>query len=277
METALASSERTFAHKHPGAKTYPHMCAPRTASLQARAIFEAAVACHKDGIDAHPEIMVPLVGTVAEFQDQVMNGCACLEEPAEPVGSVKSGAWKINPCGRLQSHARTSAFLYACTRTYTHNTQAYTHNKHIHTHTHAHTHTHTHTHARAPLCTQEALIRGVAEQVLGDAGVPDLPFKIGTMIEVRAPAGLSAGWDRCAAWIPPLLCEIFPNFGPPHTPELLTRHHAPISTARLLPRTLLVHAGAAGSAHGRQHCRGSLLLLLWHQRPHSGEQAAPCP
>jgi pyruvate,orthophosphate dikinase len=35
-----------------------------------RAIFEAAAVCKKDGVDVHPEIMVPLVGTVAELKDQ---------------------------------------------------------------------------------------------------------------------------------------------------------------------------------------------------------------
>lgn len=40
-------------------------CAP-----QVRAIFEAAVACARDGVDARPDIMVPLVGTAAELANQ---------------------------------------------------------------------------------------------------------------------------------------------------------------------------------------------------------------
>lgn len=35
-----------------------------------RAVFEAAATCKKDGVDVKPEIMVPLVGTVAELKDQ---------------------------------------------------------------------------------------------------------------------------------------------------------------------------------------------------------------
>ncbi|HBL76773.1 MAG: pyruvate, phosphate dikinase [Bacteroidetes bacterium GWF2_42_66] len=45
--------------------TYPEITA-----MQARAIIEAAVNLKKKGIDARPEIMVPLVGTVAELKNQ---------------------------------------------------------------------------------------------------------------------------------------------------------------------------------------------------------------
>jgi len=45
--------------------TYPEITA-----MQARAIFEAAVKCRKSNIRVSPEIMVPLVGTAAEFNDQ---------------------------------------------------------------------------------------------------------------------------------------------------------------------------------------------------------------
>jgi pyruvate,orthophosphate dikinase len=38
--------------------------------MQARAILEAAVEMQADGVEVHPEIMVPLVGTVAEFANQ---------------------------------------------------------------------------------------------------------------------------------------------------------------------------------------------------------------
>ena len=43
---------------------------PALTAMQARAILEAAVEIHAEGIKVHPEIMVPLVGTVAEFVDQ---------------------------------------------------------------------------------------------------------------------------------------------------------------------------------------------------------------
>ncbi|MFH1076288.1 MAG: pyruvate, phosphate dikinase [Pseudomonadota bacterium] len=45
--------------------TYPEITA-----MQARAIFEAAAQCKKEKITVMPEVMVPLVGTVAEFTDQ---------------------------------------------------------------------------------------------------------------------------------------------------------------------------------------------------------------
>ncbi len=45
--------------------TYPEITA-----MQARAIIEAAVNLKQKGIDARPEIMVPLVGTVAELKNQ---------------------------------------------------------------------------------------------------------------------------------------------------------------------------------------------------------------
>ncbi len=43
---------------------------PEITEMQARAIIEAAVNLKKKGIDARPEIMVPLIGTVKEFQLQ---------------------------------------------------------------------------------------------------------------------------------------------------------------------------------------------------------------
>ncbi len=43
---------------------------PEITEMQARAILEAAVNLKKKGIDARPEIMVPLIGTVAEFKNQ---------------------------------------------------------------------------------------------------------------------------------------------------------------------------------------------------------------
>ncbi len=43
---------------------------PAITQMQARAIFEAACALKKQGVDVHPEVMVPLVGTAAELSNQ---------------------------------------------------------------------------------------------------------------------------------------------------------------------------------------------------------------
>ncbi len=49
--------------------------------MQARAILEAACQVKKEGVDVHPEIMIPLVGNVRELADQA----ACVREVAEQV------------------------------------------------------------------------------------------------------------------------------------------------------------------------------------------------
>jgi pyruvate,orthophosphate dikinase len=43
---------------------------PEITTMQARAIFTAAVRCAEAGIDAHPEVMVPLVAFAEEFRQQ---------------------------------------------------------------------------------------------------------------------------------------------------------------------------------------------------------------
>ncbi len=43
---------------------------PEITEMQARAILEAAIELHQEGIDVLPEIMVPLIGTLEEFADQ---------------------------------------------------------------------------------------------------------------------------------------------------------------------------------------------------------------
>ncbi|MFC1670384.1 pyruvate, phosphate dikinase [Spirochaetota bacterium] len=43
---------------------------PEITEMQARAIFEAACQLKKEGVNVNPEVMVPLVGTVKEFQMQ---------------------------------------------------------------------------------------------------------------------------------------------------------------------------------------------------------------
>jgi pyruvate,orthophosphate dikinase len=42
---------------------------PDIYEMQARAIFEAAAICRKKGVRVHPEIMIPLVGTVEEYRE----------------------------------------------------------------------------------------------------------------------------------------------------------------------------------------------------------------
>ena len=51
---------------------------PEITEMQARAIIEAALNCKAKGIDAKPEIMVPLIGTKAEFdmQDEIIRKIA---------------------------------------------------------------------------------------------------------------------------------------------------------------------------------------------------------
>ena len=43
---------------------------PEITEMQTRAIIEAALACKERGIDVHPEIMIPLVGSLKEIQHQ---------------------------------------------------------------------------------------------------------------------------------------------------------------------------------------------------------------
>jgi pyruvate,orthophosphate dikinase len=62
--------------------TYPEITA-----MQARAIIEAAMNLKAKGIDARPEIMVPLVGTVAELKNQA----EIIRNTAEKVFAEKGG------------------------------------------------------------------------------------------------------------------------------------------------------------------------------------------
>lgn len=43
---------------------------PEITEMQARAIFEAAAELTEEGVEVHPEVMIPLVGTVSELADQ---------------------------------------------------------------------------------------------------------------------------------------------------------------------------------------------------------------
>jgi pyruvate,orthophosphate dikinase len=54
---------------------------PEITRMQARAIFEAAVLVKREGIKVQPEIMIPLVGTVAELESQA----ALVREVADKV------------------------------------------------------------------------------------------------------------------------------------------------------------------------------------------------
>ncbi len=60
--------------------TYPEITA-----MQARAIVEAAVELHQEGVDVLPEIMVPLIGSVEEFVNQKQ----IIQETAEAVFAEK--------------------------------------------------------------------------------------------------------------------------------------------------------------------------------------------
>src|SRR5262249_29163967 len=53
---------------------------PEITEMQARAIFEAAVACAKRGIEVVPEVMIPLVGHVNELKDQAAHVRRVAEE-----------------------------------------------------------------------------------------------------------------------------------------------------------------------------------------------------
>jgi pyruvate,orthophosphate dikinase len=58
---------------------------PEITEMQARAIFEAAVAVAKDGVKVHPEVMIPLTGTLKEMANQA----AVVRRVAEEVFAEK--------------------------------------------------------------------------------------------------------------------------------------------------------------------------------------------
>ncbi len=59
---------------------------PEITEMQARAVFEAACQLTKEGIDARPEVMVPLVGTVNELASQKKIIVATAEKVMEETG-----------------------------------------------------------------------------------------------------------------------------------------------------------------------------------------------
>ena len=52
--------------------------------MQARAILEAACLVKKEGVDVHPEIMIPLVGTKKELEHQARRSCAWPRSRSSP-------------------------------------------------------------------------------------------------------------------------------------------------------------------------------------------------
>src|SRR5204863_1313040 len=58
---------------------------PEISEMQARAIFEAAVQVAKEGVKVAPEVMVPLVSTLKEMQNQA----AIIRRVAEEVFAEK--------------------------------------------------------------------------------------------------------------------------------------------------------------------------------------------
>ncbi len=59
---------------------------PEITEMQARAIFEAAVACAQRGIQVVPEVMIPLVGHVNELRDQAAHVRRVAEEVMNKAG-----------------------------------------------------------------------------------------------------------------------------------------------------------------------------------------------
>jgi pyruvate, orthophosphate dikinase len=59
---------------------------PEITRMQARAILEAACIVKKDGVDVHPEIMIPLVGTRKELENQDAQVRAVAEQVFEEQG-----------------------------------------------------------------------------------------------------------------------------------------------------------------------------------------------
>merc|ERR1719152_237848 len=64
---------------------------PEIICMQARAIFEAAVANKAKGLDPQPEVMVPLIGTLAEFRDQE----ALVRQTAEEVFAAADESHRV--------------------------------------------------------------------------------------------------------------------------------------------------------------------------------------
>jgi pyruvate,orthophosphate dikinase len=59
---------------------------PELTKMQVRAIFEAAVKCAKDGVDVHPEVMIPLTAHVNELRSQQLTLESVAKEVMEEQG-----------------------------------------------------------------------------------------------------------------------------------------------------------------------------------------------
>jgi pyruvate,orthophosphate dikinase len=79
---------------------------PEITEMQGRAIFEAAVRATRRGFEVKPEIMIPLVSSIAEFENQR----AILEEAAKEVfaGTGESVAYMIGTMIELPRAALTA-------------------------------------------------------------------------------------------------------------------------------------------------------------------------
>jgi pyruvate,orthophosphate dikinase len=91
---------------------------PEVTAMQVRAIFEAACALKRDGVDVHPEVMIPLVGHVNELrhQRQALEAVAkaVMEEQGVPV-AYKFGTMIEVPraaltAGDIAKHAEFFSF-----------------------------------------------------------------------------------------------------------------------------------------------------------------------
>jgi pyruvate,orthophosphate dikinase len=89
---------------------------PEITEMQARAIFEAAAKCKREGIEVRPELMIPLVGTVKELADQkavVLRVLKEVEEAKKVQIEVKIGTMIEVPRGALTADevAREAEFF----------------------------------------------------------------------------------------------------------------------------------------------------------------------
>jgi len=89
---------------------------PEITAMQARAIMEAACEVKKEGIDVHPEIMIPLVGGVAELKHQKRVVDEVAAEVMQRLGvsvAYQVGTMIEVPRGALRAHeiARVAEFF----------------------------------------------------------------------------------------------------------------------------------------------------------------------
>ena len=66
---------------------------PEITEMQARAIIEAAVAVKNKGGDPHPEIMIPLVGSIEEMRNQAAIVRRVADEVFEEKKASRSTTW----------------------------------------------------------------------------------------------------------------------------------------------------------------------------------------